>query len=226
MNIALVLSGGTGSRVGADIPKQYIRVNGRTILSYCLDVLEHCDEVDAIQIVADESWHEVIREENWGKLRGFSKPGVTRQGSILNGLEDILTYAKAQDIVVIHDAARPLVSEQLLKRVIEAAKQHNGAMPVLKMKDTVYYSKNGREITSLLDRSCIYAGQAPEAFQLGCYYDANKKLSQEEFLQINGSTEPAIMAGLDIVMVEGEEGNYKITTKEDLERFSQNLREK
>lgn len=223
MNIALVLSGGTGSRLGEDIPKQYIRVHGRMILSYCLEVLEHCDEIDGIQIVADESWHEVIREAHCDKLKGFSAPGVTRQGSILNGLENIRQYAEDGDIVVIHDAARPFVSEQLLSRVIEAAKQHHGAMPVLKMKDTVYYSKDGKEVMSLLDRNCIYAGQAPEAFKLGCYYEANKKLSEEEFLKINGSTEPAIMAGLDIVMVEGEEGNYKITTKEDLERFRQNL---
>lgn len=220
MNIALVLSGGTGTRVGADIPKQYIRVKGKTILSYCLEVLEHCDEIDAIQIVADKAWREVIQEEHWEKFKGFSKPGVTRQGSILNGLEDIRKYADASDIVIIHDAARPLVSEALLHRVIQGAQLHQGSMPVLKMKDTVYYSKDGKGITSLLDRSCIYAGQAPEAFRLGCYYDANIRLSQEEFLKINGSSEPAILAGLDIVMVEGEESNYKITTKEDLGRFS------
>lgn len=224
MNIALVLSGGSGSRVGADIPKQYIKVNGRTILSYCLEVMEHCEEIDAIQIVADEAWHDLIKEEHWDKLKGFSKPGVTRQASILNGLEDICQYAEPEDIVVIHDGARPLVSEALLHRVIAGAKLHQGSMPVLKMKDTVYYSEDGNEITSLLDRNCIYAGQAPEAFKLGSYYDANKKLSEEEFLKINGSTEPAILAGLDVVMVEGEESNYKITTREDLERFADNYK--
>lgn len=223
MNVALVLSGGCGSRVGTDIPKQYLRVKGRTILSYCLETLEGCESIDAIHVVAEEKWRDLILEERWTKLKGFSEPGATRQLSVLNGLQDISKYASETDIVVIHDAARPRVSSQLLERVIDAAKKHQGAMPVLKMKDTVYYSKDGVQISSLLERSCIYAGQAPEAFMFGSYYNANCSIDKTDFLKINGSTEPAIMAGLDIVMVEGEEENFKITTKEDLERFRQGL---
>lgn len=223
MNVALVLSGGCGSRVGADIPKQYLRVKGRTILSYCLETIEGCGSIDAIHVVAEEKWRDLILKERWTKLKGFSEPGATRQFSVLNGLQDISKYASETDIVVIHDAARPQVSSQLLERVIDAAKKHQGAMPVLKMKDTVYYSKDGERISSLLERSCIYAGQAPEAFMFGSYYNANCSIDKTDFLKINGSTEPAIMAGLDIVMVEGEEENFKITTKEDLERFRQGL---
>ena len=87
----------------------------------------------------------------------------------------------------------------------------------------MYYSKDGQSVDSLLERKCIYAGQAPEAFKFGAYYNANKKLSEEQMLKINGSTEPAILAGMDVVMVEGEEDNFKITTKEDLSRFAQKL---
>ncbi len=219
MNIALVLSGGVGSRLGADIPKQYIEVNGRTIISRCLDTFEGCEHIDAIQIVADEKWQETIAKYPMGKLKGFSKPGATRQLSIVSGLKDIGKYAEETDWVIIHDAARPLVTEGLVERIIDEASMHDGAMPVLKMKDTVYYSADGGVITSLLDRNCVYAGQAPECFRLGKYYRANMELSEEQMLKINGSTEPAIMAGLDIAMVEGEEQNFKITTAEDLERF-------
>lgn len=221
MNIAIILSGGTGSRLGADIPKQYIEVNGRTIISYCLECFEACDEIDAIQVVADPAWQETIAEERFAKIKGFSKPGETRQLSIVNGLEDVRKFAEEDDTVIIHDAARPLVSEELLKRIILATNAHQGAMPVLPMKDTVYYSKDGQSIDSLLERKCIFAGQAPEAFKLGVYYNANRKLSEDEMLKINGSTEPAILAGMDVVMVDGEEDNFKITTREDLERFKQ-----
>ena len=223
MNIAILLSGGTGTRLGADIPKQYIEVNGRTIISYCLERLEACDDIDAIQVVADPAWQETIAETRFTKIKGFSLPGATRQLSILNGLEDVRAYANDKDIVIIHDAARPLVSTELLERIVNAAKEHQGAMPVLPMKDTVYYSEDGQTIDSLLNRKCIYAGQAPEAFNFGAYYEANKKLSEEEILKINGSTEPAILAGMDVIMVEGEEDNFKITTKEDLSRFAQKL---
>jgi len=223
MNIAIILSGGTGTRLGADIPKQYIEVKGRTIISYCLECFESCEDIDAIQVVADSAWHENIAEKCFTKIRGFSKPGATRQLSIVSGLEDIRKFATDDDIVIIHDAARPLVSEELLKRIIAGAGSHQGAMPVLPMKDTVYFSKDGYAVDSLLERKCIYAGQAPEAFKFGDYYKANKALSEEEMFKINGSTEPAILAGMDVVMVDGEEDNFKITTKEDLERFEQKL---
>ena len=90
---------------------------------------------------------------------------------------------------------------------------------MLPMKDTLYCSADGMQISSLLNRDEIYAGQAPEVFLLEKYYEANKRLLPEKILQINGSTEPAIMAGMDIVMVPGDERNLKITTKADLEEF-------
>lgn len=225
MNIAVVLSGGTGTRLGAEVPKQYIRVRERTIISYCLEVLEKCEQVDVIQIVADGSWHDVILESPVTKFRGFSNPGANRQLSIFSALEDIREYAKEDDIVIIHDAARPCVTEVMLEELICACGEHDGALPVLPMKDTVYMSEDSRSITSLLNRSQIFAGQAPEAFLFGKYYDANVTLLPDAILQINGSTEPAIMAGMDVAMIPGDEMNFKITTVQDLERFQQLVEE-
>lgn len=230
MNIAIILSGGSGSRLGADIPKQYIEVNGRTIISYCLETFERCAMIDAVQIVAEEAWQDLILEAyggkgslpgSRGKLRGFSKPGATRQLSIVSALEDVRRYASDEDVVIIHDAARPFLSEKLLEDVIAAVKGRDGAIPVLQMKDTVYLSEDGKHITALLNRSQICAGQAPESFVLGKYYEANRRLMPENILKINGSTEPAILAGMDIAVVAGDESNFKITTRADLERFEQ-----
>lgn len=231
MSIAIVLSGGTGNRLGTDIPKQYIEVNGKPIIAYCLETIEKCTMIDAIQIVAEESWRNVILETysfvsgsefvSTGKLRGFSKPGTTRQLSILSALEDVRRYASDKDVVVIHDAARPLLSANLLENVVKAVERHDGAIPVLPMKDTVYLSEDGERITSLLERSKVCAGQAPEGFVLGKYYEANMRLLPEEILKINGSTEPAVLAGMDIAVVAGDERNFKITTLADLKRFEQ-----
>lgn len=236
MNIALILSGGTGTRLGTDIPKQYIKINERMIISYCLETFCRCDVIDAIWVVANADWHEAINkemqsigagnpiaselQENARKLKGFSQPGKTRQLSIYNGLKDIAEFASEDDIVIIHDAARPLVTEMTIKELLAQATAHDGAIPVLPMKDTVYFSEDGQRITSLLERKCVYAGQAPESFKFGKYYEANQDLLPQEIYKINGSTEPAILAGLDIVMVAGDEGNFKITTKQDLERFA------
>ena len=222
MNIGLILAGGSGVRLGAEIPKQYIAVKGKTIITYSLEVFGAHPLVDAIQIVAHREWQEKIYQQMTkpvlDKFMGFSAPGSNRQYSIFHGLQDIVQYAKKTDVVIVHDAARPCVSQTMLTACVDACKEHDGALPVLPMKDTVYLG-DGRQITSLLEREKVYAGQAPEAFVLGKYYEANKSLIPDKIEQINGSTEPAILAGMDIAMIPGDEGNFKITTQADLERF-------
>lgn len=228
MNIALLLSGGSGTRMGMDIPKQYLEIGNRCICFYCMEILFEHPYIDGVQIIADSVWHKKIEQcgklfsdfNAWSsKFRGFSRPGDTRQMSICHGLEDIRTYADDDDYILIHDAARPLLSPQQITNCLKGAAGHHGSMPVLPMKDTVYYSQDGRTVEKLLDRGKIYAGQAPEVFVLGAYYEANRRLFPQKILKINGSTEPAVMAGLDIAMIPGDEENFKITTKEDLERF-------
>lgn len=229
MNIALILSGGIGQRAGTDIPKQYVEIYGKPILLYSIERLSVHSGIEAVHIVADSIWHEQIKgwmeaADMGMKFRGFSVPGTNRQFSILHGLDDIRKYAYDSDHVLIHDAARPMLSTKQISDCLNAAKGHEGVLPVLPMKDTVYGSKNGKTVTGLLKREEIYAGQAPEVFQLGPYYEANRRLLPDRILEINGSAEPAVLAGMDVIMIPGEEGNFKITTKDDLEIFRQMMR--
>ncbi len=232
MKVALILSGGTGLRLGSDIPKQYIEVAGRPIISYCLETLSSHEEVEALQIVADPAWQDLIwnclrQTDSKKKFRGFSEPGENRQLSIFHGLQDIRTYAEDSGYVFIHDAARPCLSPEQITDCLQGAEGHEGLMPVLPMKDTVYTSLDGgKSVAALLDRSTVYAGQAPEVFRIGRYYEANQKLFPDRIRQINGSTEPAVLDGMEIIMIPGDEGNFKITTKADLERFRRILTEK
>lgn len=226
MVIALILSGGSGTRLGTDIPKQYIEVDDRPVISYCMEQLFRHKKIDAVQIVAMSQWHEVIEEclkkyDIYNKFRGFSIPGKNRQLSIYNGLTDIKGYAGNTDVVLVHDAARPMITSQIITDCLEAVYGHDGAVPVLLMKDTVYQSIDGKKISALVKRNELYAGQAPEAFRIGEYYEANRRLCPDQIMEINGATEPAILAGMDIVMIAGDEGNFKITTLQDLERFKE-----
>lgn len=230
MIVALILSGGTGTRLGSEVPKQYIEVEGKPVISYCIEILSAHRGIDAIQIVAQEFWRDSIREylktaDTKGKFRGFSAPGENRQLSIYHGLEDVRDYAGDDGYVLIHDAARPLLTSELITRCLHRVQGHDGLMLALPMKDTVYSSTDGLHITALLDRSTVYAGQAPEIFRLGRYYEANRKLLPEQIRRINGSTEPAVLDGMDMVMIPGDEGNFKITTPSDLERFRRSLQE-
>lgn len=233
VNIALVLSGGTGTRLGSNTPKQYIKCNDTMIITYCLKTFSECNIVDGIWIVCNSDWRDAIIADyaricGASKILGFSSPGSTRQLSILNGLNDIDKYISesttntvtdSDPIVIIHDAARPNITEKLIVSGITSLNSHDGAMPVLPMKDTVYLSEDSKSVSSLLDRSKVYAGQAPEFFKLKKYLEANTTLLPDKIMSINGSTEPAIMAGLNVAMISGDERNYKITTKEDLDKF-------
>lgn len=222
MNIALVLAGGTGTRLGADIPKQYIEVRGKMIIDYCLETMEHSNDIADVWIVADEMWREHIKKVD--KFKGYACPGRNRQLSIYNGLkaiEESLTGEEKEVNVLIHDAARPFLTEKLISECVKAIEGHDGVLPVLPMKDTVYYSEDGKVISSLINRDKLYAGQAPELFRLQPYIQANEALLPDKILLVNGSTEPAIMAGMDIVMIPGDENNYKITTKTDMKRFTE-----
>lgn len=223
-NIAIVLSGGTGSRLGANVPKQYISVGGKPIISYCLQTFVDCETVDSIVIVLAEEWKQFVNEQiksfNTKKKICYADSGETRQCSVYNGLKKVKEMGfTSDDIVIVHDAARPLCRKNLINRCLEACTAADGAMPAINVKDTLYVSEDGIHIKALLNRSQLRAGQAPEAFRFGKYMKAHEEMKHEDLMKINGSTEIAFKAGLNCVIVEGDPMNIKITTPEDLINF-------
>ena len=264
MNIALVLAGGTGTRLGGDIPKQYIEVGGQPSINYALKTLAMHERIDGIWIVANSDWHSFLWENMDAvvskKFLGVRLPGENRQLSIVSGMKGIRAYLdrckmeacgdanhsanihekdalgveavsgnEIMDTVFVHDAARPCLTSQMITQCYEALPGHDGVIPVLPMKDTVYLSKDGKVVSQLLNRSEVFAGQAPELFLLDKYMAANEALirysdngnvaGDSPILSINGSTEPAILYGMDMAMIPGDEKNFKVTTPVDLERF-------
>ena len=218
MKYAIILSGGVGSRFGSDMPKQYISVKDKPIILYTIEKFCAVEEIDEIVIVAAEQWHDQIlrwlqpRAEN--KIFKFAVAGSSRQGSILNGLKVCAESGIGNDdTVLIHDAVRPLVSVKLIKECLDALKTGEGVMPVLPVVDTIYVSGNGREVTDLLNRDTLFAGQAPEGYNLKKYYELN----------VNCSSELAYMGNMKVKLVEGEIGNFKITTPSDLTKFERFL---
>ena len=224
MVIAIVLSGGCGSRMGLDTPKQYLLVGDEPIIKFSYDQFVANDHVDGIVIVVNSKWIQFLKDNidcSHPKFLGFAEAGESRQQSILNGLlflEDKMF--SPEDLVIIHDAARPNVSQRLINNCLDVA-NYDGVLPVLPCKDTLYMSLDGKEINSLLNRDCIYAGQSPETFKYKKYLDINKATSGDELRNIRGSTEIAYKNGFKIRIICGEEINYKITTKSDLTKFKQ-----
>lgn len=243
MNYAVLLSGGTGTRTGSDMPKQYVWVNGHMMVTYALKPMLDSDHVDKVYVVCADEWREDMIKDveaaglDVKKITGFALPGETRQLSILNGLKRIMEETASNrvddvnrrvspDTVLIHDAARPFLTADLLDRCYKALDTDagtDGVMPVLPMKDTVYLSEDGKNISGLIDRNTLFAGQAPELFRLESYYEANLKLLPDEIFKINGASEPAVMAGMKITMIPGDEKNTKVTSPGDLKKYIEEM---
>ena len=210
--------------MGLNIPKQYVIVNEQPILNYCLQTFLGNEHIEALVIVVADEWFDFVKEYavklSPTKPIYYAKPGETRQYSIYNALKVVSENGYADDsIVSIHDGARPVVSNDLINRCREGCKEADGIMPVIPVKDTTYLSEDGKHIQTLLNRSHLWGGQAPEAFHFGKYLKVHDEISREDLLKINGSTEIAFKAGLDCQMLEGDPMNFKITTPEDLSNF-------
>jgi 2-C-methyl-D-erythritol 4-phosphate cytidylyltransferase len=231
-NTAIILSGGTGARIGSPIPKQYIEVDGMPIICYCLKTFQACNLIDNIIIVAEERYFEMLSElvnrHEISKFKSFAPAGKTRQHSIYNALVqakgELATDSAEENNVIIHDSARPLVNEwditSLIFSLKNNAEEFDGITPVLPVKDTVYVCKGG-EIVSLLNRDTLYAGQTPEIYKFGKYFSAHEEVNLSE---IRGSSEIAIQAGMKIGTCTGNEDNFKITTQADLDEFILKIR--
>lgn len=224
MNYAIILSGGIGSRMRNDgFPKQYLKVNEKTILEYTLETFDACEIVNSIIVVIANQWQKQIKGrivEKINKSLDFALPGESRQESILNGLTKCMeTSNDTLDKVVIHDAVRPLVSLSLIRNCLDKLPEYDGCMPVLPVVDTTYFSDDGKHIGRLLDRNKLFSGQAPEAFMLHKYYRLTCESGEDMLKNTRGSSEIAYNAGLNICMIPGEDSNFKLTTPADLERF-------
>ena len=225
MNIAIILSGGIGSRMGLSIPKQYIEVNGRPVIDWSVRTFARRTDIAKIVIVAAKKWLDYVKElySHYEKRIILAEAGDSRQHSVLNGLKAAVASGCCDcDIVIIHEAARPLVGNKTIDACIRGIEEgFDGVMPVLRVKDTIYVSNDGLTVSRLLELDSLRAGQSPESFRLGKYLSLNEKMSQEELLSVEGSAELAFRAGQKVKIVDGDEDNFKITTPADLERFKQ-----
>ena len=222
-NIAIILAGGVGVRAGGDIPKQYIKVKGIPILFQTIKVFEDSEYVDGIIVVAEEKWMQLIdnyvRELNITKFIGTSKNGDSREASILNGLKYIEDNSINCKYVAVHDAVRPNATQKMVCDCFQVLDEFEASIPIIPIKDTIYCCEDGNAVAGLLERDKIFAGQTPEGFHYQKYYRYLENLSDEMISRIHGTSELSFMAGMSIGVFTGDENNYKITTKEDIQRY-------
>ncbi len=225
MVFAVILAGGVGTRMGQTIPKQYIDIEGKPVLMHTLEKFQTCDKVDRIAIVADEEWRDQIRvwlaQYNITKFLDFATPGINRQESIFSGVTLCKDRSENEkDIVVIHDAARALVTSKLISDMIDALDGYDGCMAYLPLKDAIFFSETGHTVDEIVDRNKLFSAQTPECFYLLPYWDINNRTAPEDRALIMGNYELAYRYGWKIHPVPGDENNFKLTTPGDMDRMT------
>ncbi len=222
MNVALVLSGGNGTRIGLEPPKQYRMIAGKPIIVHTLEQFQRCDMIDFVIAVASPEWKNQILKwkESYGlsKLQEVAPAGSDRQQSILNGLLAAKPCMEGEEPggVVVQEAVRPLTSQKLIVQLIRGLSEAPCVMPALPVTDTIYMSRDGAWVDGLLDRSVLYAGQAPEAFHYQMYLKLYCETPLEVLSTMSGSSQLPHSKGWKVKLIPGELDNFKITYPDDL----------
>jgi 2-C-methyl-D-erythritol 4-phosphate cytidylyltransferase len=222
---AVIVGAGEGARMGTMSRKQFMKVGGKPVIAYTLEVFEHSALVDHIVVVVPRDAMDWVKEEvveayGLKKIHAVVGGGETRQQSVFNGLKAL---KEKTAIVVIHDAVRPLVSDILIKRVIEAAKKTGAAISAVPARDTVKKVESG-QIVGTLDRRLLWLAQTPQSFRYEVIMGAHKQaVDQRQEATDDASLVEAY--GTGVVAAVGSYANLKITSPEDMPLFEYFLKQ-
>lgn len=218
---AVIFAGGVGARMkSVDIPKQFLEVDGKPIIIRTLEHFQNHPMVDKIVISCLEAWidtlSELVEKYHITKVKTIVPGGANGHGSIHNGLVEVDKYALPDDIVLICDGVRPLLSESLLTNCIETAKKHESAVPVTRSIDSVLESKDGKTCCKSLPRSEMFITQAPQGYTMRKIMWAHAEAEKRGIDNPISSSELLIELGEKVHIFIGDRDNIKVTTPEDL----------
>lgn len=223
MNTLLMMMGGSGTRFGADIPKQYILINDAPVFYHILKKYLTCPEIDQIIIVSHKDWIPYV-EEQVQKLAPaipcmVTAGGATRSESVKNGLCLANSNGNSDDVVLIHDATHPYVDSENLSKIIEAVKECGGATLGGSQYDTMYETTTESFLKRVIPRQYVVSGASPEAFRLGDLYHIYCNASQEELEQMTSAGAIALAHGIPMKVIPSNVLNLKITHPDDMRLF-------
>lgn len=219
MNIALILAGGSGTRLGGSLPKQYQELAGKPALVRTISAFQQQDEIDEVYLVCAKNWvapvKMLVQKYALEKVTQVLTGGADRRESSFLGLSALIKQHSPEDIVLIHDGARPLVSSRIITDCIDAAQKWPASTTAIPVQDTILDSEEGEWVSSIPERSRLYAVQTPQTFRLGVIYQGHLALPPDSPV----TDDAGILAaqGISVHLVEGDKRNLKLTTQEDLE---------
>ncbi len=207
-----------GIRSGLNVPKQFFKIKGKELICYTIEIFQKCREINEIYVAVPEEYFALLgkcrTKYRFTKLKEFIPGGRERQDSVYNILQS--GNFKNDDIIAVHDAARPLLSQMLLKKVIASAEKYGSGVLAVKARDTL--AEGDKFIRSYAERNNIFYIQTPQVFRYRELKEAFDKAYKEKFM---GTDESMLVkrAGGKVRLVESSYMNFKITTPEDIEHF-------
>ncbi|MBI4428450.1 MAG: 2-C-methyl-D-erythritol 4-phosphate cytidylyltransferase [Ignavibacteriales bacterium] len=215
---AIIPAAGSGTRLGAEVRKQFLPLQGKPVLIHTLRQFEFCPDIDEVAVAVPESsiveMERLVSEHRLHKVSKVLVGGERRQDSVSRVLGRLVL--KDSDIVLVHDGVRPFITPKKISQVIKACRSHDAAVLAVQPKDTIRRSNGGGFFDKTLDRTALWLVQTPQAFKASLLKKAFDKARKEKFY----STDEAALVercGVRIKIVEGSYDNIKITTQEDLD---------
>lgn len=223
MNIALIIAGGSGTRMQQEIPKQFLNVHDKPVIVYTMEAFEKHPLIDAIGVVCIEGWELMLsayaKQFGIAKLKHITKGGSTGQASIKAGLDMLLEHYKSDDIVLIHDAIRPMLSQEIIEDCLLVTKKQGSAITTIPCAEAMLTTDDKQVSTGIYSRDRLLRTQTPQGFRLGKILDAHKKAKEMGIENSVASCTLMIEVGEQVFFSKGSEKNVKLTTPEDIEVF-------
>ena len=232
MNIALTIAGGSGQRMGQDIPKQFINVFDKPVLIYTLEGFQKHPQIDAIEVVCIDGWHDILwayaKQFNITKLKWVISGGNSGQESIRNGVYNLEDKCSSEDIIIIHDGIRPLVEPSVLSDVIAKCKLYGNAVTSMPYNEQIFVIDEDDETTTskFIPRETLRRVSTPQAYNFKLLDEKYHEAFEKE-IGIHGSHYTNTMMvelGVKLHFAAGSDKNIKLTTKDDLEMFKAYLK--
>ena len=223
MNIALIIAGGRGVRMGQEIPKQFLTVNDKPVIAYTLEAFEKHPDIDRIAVVCVEGWETILRA--YARQYGIEKldlvvpGGENGQGSIRNGVYALEAKYGRDPIVVVHDAIRPMVSQDIISGCIATVRERGSAIVCVPCQEAMLETSDQRSTNSSYPRDRLRRTQTPQGFYLGELADAHREALQRGITNSVASCTLMVELGRTVYFCAGSEKNIKLTTPEDIDIF-------
>lgn len=229
-NIAVILAGGIGSRMGGPLPKQFLPLDGRTVIEHSIEAFNSHPAIDEVAVVIHPDWRnrmeEIAATGGWTKLEKIIDGGSERYMSSINAIMAFIDEPDDTNLL-LHDAARPWITAAVIDRVVEALQRHEAVGVAVPSTDTVWEvhpdfdtTTVGRFVARIPERRLMWRAQTPQAFRLPLIRDAYQRALQDPQFQATDDCGVVrkYMPGTKIAVVEGEDNNKKVTFAEDLEK--------